>query len=369
MRSILSRYVLREFLTPVFYCFIGFASLYLAIDVFGQFDHIIPAKPPITVILAYVGGSLAKVFGVIMPASLFLGGLYAMWQLSRHSEIIAMRATGFSFITITQPIIVASFVFAALVFLNSEFYAPNATAMSKKIKENKFVIPEDSNKFEKVLYHNLAKGREWQIGVLDLRGALKNVEIAWINNGKTTQSLTASRAVFHDGIWYFDTAQIKQFSSIGDETPYVSKVTNYDILPMPELNETMRALVFSAQQGNLLDESESLSIADMKEYLDSQPNMSENQKRKWSYNIFNRFSNPLSCVVITLFAIPFGVATGRQSVFIGVLSAIVLFLLFYVMNITCGALAQGAYLPIKVGATLPSVIFLGTGIYLFYKQR
>lgn len=366
---ILSRYVLREFLTPVLYCFIAFASLYLVIDVFGQFDDIIPAKPPFNVIMTYIGGSVAKVFGVIMPASLFLGGLYAMWQLSRHSEIIAMRANGISFISITKPIIISSFIFAAIVFLNSEMYAPGATSLSKRIKDNHFSMSNSSVKIENVLYHNLEKGREWQIGILDLRGALKNIQITWVQSGTNTQELIADRAILNNGIWIFAGAQLTRFSSLGENSHYGNHVIKQDILPMPELDETLREFIFSAQQGNLLDDSENLSVLDMKTYLDNQPNMFPEQYRKWQYNIFNRFASPFACVVITLFAIPFGVATGRQSVFIGVLSAIILFLFYYVMNITCGALAQSGQLPIAVGATLPSIIFLLTGIYLFYRQR
>lgn len=366
---ILSRYVLREFLTPVLYCFIAFASLYLVIDVFGQFDNIIPAKPSFDIIIAYVGGSLAKVFGVIMPASLFLGGLYAMWQLSRHSEIIAMRANGISFITITSPIIIASFVFAALVFLNSEFYAPGATTMTKRIKDNRFQMTEESRQFEKVLYHNLEKGREWQIGTLDLHGILNKITISWVVNGTNTQELTAEHAIVNNGIWYFSDAVLSKLNLMNDGTGYHKDEKRFDIIPMPELDETIREFVFSAQQSNLLEDSDNLSIIDMKTYLSTQPNMLPEQYRKWSYNIFNRFSAPFSCVVITLFAIPFGVATGRQSVFIGILSAIILFLIYYVMNITCGAFAQSGQLPIAVGATLPSIVFLFTGIFLFYRQR
>lgn len=366
---ILSKYVLREFLTPVIYCFTAFASLYLVIDVFGQFDNIIPAKPPVSMILAYIGGSLAKVFGVIMPASLFLGGLYAMWQLSRNSEIIAMRANGIGFVSITMPLIAAALVFAALVFANSEFYAPDATSAARKIKDSKFRAVEESGRFEKVLYHNMEQNREWQIGCLDSRGGLDDVKVTWLENGISSQELEAKHAVNGNGIWYFSDAVFTQFGSMKDGTRFISREIKQDILPMPELGESIREFVFSAQQSNLLEDSDSLSVADMKTYLDNQPNMLPEQYRKWRYNIFNRFAAPFSCVVITLFAIPFGVATGRQSVFIGVLSAIVLYLVFYVMNITCGALAQSGHLPVAAGATLPSVIFLGMGIYLFYRQR
>ena len=50
-----------------------------------------------------------------------------------------------------------------------------------------------------------------------------------------------------------------------------------------------------------------------------------------------------------LTAIPAGVATGRQSVFIGVVSAILMFLIFYVLTLSCGVLAKKGAIPISAG--------------------
>ena len=51
---ILSRYVLREFLTPVFYCIVAFASLHVVLELFGEFDKILAAKPASLALLACI---------------------------------------------------------------------------------------------------------------------------------------------------------------------------------------------------------------------------------------------------------------------------------------------------------------------------
>ena len=87
------------------------------------------------------------------------------------------------------------------------------------------------------------------------------------------------------------------------------------------------------------------------------------------YDIHARLVAPLSCLIITLFAIPAGVATGRQSVFVGVILAVAMFFGFYASSLGCMVLAKNALLPPLLGAWLPNLLFLGAGGYLFFRQR
>ena len=89
----------------------------------------------------------------------------------------------------------------------------------------------------------------------------------------------------------------------------------------------------------------------------------------WRYTIYNRFAAPLTCLVITLFAIPAGVATGRQSVFLGVVMAVALFFLYYALTLVLGIMAKKDLIPVGVGVLLPHIVFLAAGLVLFHRQR
>jgi lipopolysaccharide export LptBFGC system permease protein LptF len=78
---------------------------------------------------------------------------------------------------------------------------------------------------------------------------------------------------------------------------------------------------------------------------------------------------PLACLVITLFAIPAGIATGRQSVFRGIVGALAMFFAFYGLTILCMALSRWGVLPPVVAAMLPDALFLAIGCRLFWKHR
>ena len=76
---ILTRYVFREFLVPLFYCLCGFISIYVLFELSGSFSRIADAKPPALTILKYFCGYLAPFFQYLAPAALMLATLYTMW--------------------------------------------------------------------------------------------------------------------------------------------------------------------------------------------------------------------------------------------------------------------------------------------------
>ena len=368
---ILRRYVLREFMTPVFYCFLAFASLYVTIELFGEFDKIIPAKPPITMVLRYLGGFLSKDFQWLVTPSLLLGGLYTMWQLARHSEITAMRANGISFITITSPMLLASFFFAGLIVLNSEFYAPDASREAAQIKASEFK-GYGPDVYNDVPFSNVRDHRDWQIGrFMPATNTVENVKITWGDSlGRPQVTLEAASGCYMDGAWWFGTnTTVKHFNVSENGEIVQTSRTVHDLLVMPEITETPRDFLLGLRQNSIMEESVFMSIDDMRRYVDTRPNLAPMARTSWDYEIANRFAAPFACVVITLFAIPAGVATGRQSVFIGVVSAILMFLVFYVLTISCGVLAKKSVLPIWAGILIPNAVFLTAGLYLFWRQR
>ncbi len=368
---ILSKYVLREFLTPVVYCFVAFAALHLVFEIFGEVDKILAAKPPASLLLRYIAGFLTKDLQWLVTPSLMLGGLYSMWQLARHSEITAMRANGISFSSITAPILCVSAIVGALVFVCGEFYAPDAIYDSALIKESGFksgarkLIPD-------MHFNNVADRRDWNAAIFDCQDQkLTDVKITWTDDaGHIVQVLAAPTAAYVDDAWIFQDASMTKFVfQPGAAAQVASDRAERPLLVMPELVETPRDFVIEQNQQGVNPETASLSVRDMMRYVKMRPNLQGTVRRTWTYEIANRFAAPLACIFITLFAIPAGVATGRQSVFAGVVTAIVLFIGYYAFSLFCGVQAKGGAIPIWLGLALPNITIFIAGMYLFRRQR
>jgi lipopolysaccharide export system permease protein len=366
---ILTRYVLREFLTPVFYCILGFSLIYLVIELFGEFDKILQARPPATLVLVYLVGYLSPLVQWLLPASLLLGGLYAMWQLARHSEITAMRATGIGFGAITAPMLWSATGFAILLALNSEFYAPEGSRLAHLIKENRFKPIQHGRVYQDVPYRNFAERREWRISRLNLRNASTGqLRITWTDaEGMPQRVLSAKRAQYMDGVWWFFSPEFTEHQQRGGLMQTMPLGRTLDIISMPELTERPRDFLLELMQND--EDRENLSLRDMIRYVKARPRLTRDVKVGWRYAIYYRLVSPWSCLVITLFAIPAGVATGRQSVFLGVMMAVALFFLYYVLTFVLGGMAKKDLIPVGVGVLLPNLIFLAAGLILYYRQR
>lgn len=132
---------------------------------------------------------------------------------------------------------------------------------------------------------------------------------------------------------------------------------------MPELTETPRDFLLMNKAW------EFYTVRDMIHYIKKNPYLDKTEIASKSFDIHARLAAPFSCLIITLFAIPAGVATGRQSVFKGVIMGISFFFAFYIVSNGCMILAKNALIPAMPAAWFANVLFLIIGLFLFYRQR
>ena len=83
------------------------------------------------------------------------------------------------------------------------------------------------------------------------------------------------------------------------------------------------------------------------------------------FDFWYRIAAPWSCLVITLFSIPAGITTGRQSVFKGLLLVLVTFFLFYAFSVLLEYCGQHGYLAPFLAAWLPNLVFLAIGVAMY----
>ena len=103
--------------------------------------------------------------------------------------------------------------------------------------------------------------------------------------------------------------------------------------------------------------------------MQTHPNMTVKMRREMECEYWTQIAAPLACIVITLFAIPAGVATGRQSVFKGIISALAMFFAVYVVSVGCMVLSRLGYMNAFIAAFFPDILFFAIGVYLFRRQR
>ena len=363
---ILFRYVFREFCVPLAYCLTGFLSVYVLFELFGVFNRMMEAKPGWGKIIIYFAGYLSPYIEWLVPACLMLAALYTMWSFCRHSELIAMRASGVGFFAIVRPMLVVALLMAVFVGWVNEAFVPRYAQWAKQFRAARFK-QADMDLEDNIVYHNVKASRIWNVGAVmnETATALEDVSISedWPTGGRK-RTIKAPRAEYLDGEWWLMRPVSFHFDIRGNEIPSPTpELERMAFRRFPEFGEVPRDFILQNRS------SEYYSTADRRRFLATHPNMTAKFRREMEYDLWAQIASPLACIVITLFAIPAGVATGRQSVFKGILGALGMFFAFYALTIGCLVLARLGYLPAVLAAFLPDVVFLAIGIVLFHHQR
>jgi len=364
---ILTRYVLREFLVPFVYCLTGFVSIYVLFDLFGSFSRMMNARISFRDAVLYFCGYLAPYFHYIVPAALMLATLYTMWSFCRHSEIIAMRASGISFLTIVKPLLAVSLAMAVFVVYVNESFVPYKAQWAAQMKTYQFDQSEFA-KADNIVFRNSKGFRTWNVNELldedgECLGSVR-VLVDRPNGGARLLNIVADRAEYLDGEWWLTNPKVQHYDAQGREV--ATETPELDALKLrcfPEFREKPSDFLMQNRPWKFS------SVRERLRYLRMHPELAESVRRDYQYDIWAQIAAPFACLIITLFAIPAGIASGRQSVFKGILGALGLYFAFYGCTIGMMVLAKNGWFPAIPAALLPDVLFLFLGVRAFLKQR
>ena len=369
--SLIVRYLLRQFLGPLLTCLVAFNGIFVLFDLSGHLSRFLDADLPLPMILKYYLGVVCTYSHWFLPASCMLATLYSMWQLSHHSELTAMRASGISFHRLTLPFFCTAIVASLLTFANEEWLAPPLGAWSDRLKDSGFTETRRGTA-ENVFFTNYEANRTWRIASVDLssdetaahvaipeedadRVPPPAVEIKARNaEGRNVWGVRADRADWLDGTWWLTNPRQMHFDLDGMELPDTA-VRVVDLpanVPFPELTEKPRDIRIAERRDNA-----HLSSREMLRKMRTSRSGSAEDR----YDFWYRIAAPWACLVITLFSIPAGITTGRQSVFKGILLVLVTFLSFYAFSLLLKYFGQHGVLPAALAAWLPNLVFLAIG--------
>jgi lipopolysaccharide export system permease protein len=158
--KIIDRYLLREYLKPVFFCITGFTMIFIVWDLMGHISRFIDASTPLLLILKFYLFLLAPSLLLLVPASLLLATLYTLWSMTRTNQITAMRASGISLQRIMGPFILVAVMFSLLLLALNETYVPGMAMWAERFENNKYVLA-DKHLAKDVRFINGRAHRSW----------------------------------------------------------------------------------------------------------------------------------------------------------------------------------------------------------------
>jgi lipopolysaccharide export system permease protein len=367
---LLDRYFLRELLTPLVYCLGGFLVFWISFSLFTRLGDLQEAKLHLLDVIELCVAWTPECLVTVLPIALLLALLYTLTQHARHNEITALRAAGVSLWRLCLPYFLVGFAASVALFALNEIGAPRSTAWADRIL-NRYVQKREDAENQFHGFTNVRANRFWFFNEYRPKAGEMSgpIVVNWTLPDGSIRKLYADRAAYSKPGWTF--FNVKEFKQAGETAPVVPFLQN-DQLTMPEFDETPAEIENEIRMGeyeNLHSRKLNVPLSVLWEYLRRHPNLPPAEAGKWWTKFDGRLAAPWTCLVVVLIAIPFGVASGRRNLFVGVAGSIFICFTYFVVQQVGLALGTGGFLPPWLAAWLPNMAFGATGLLLAARVR
>jgi lipopolysaccharide export system permease protein len=375
LMRLLDRYLLREFASPFLYCLVGFFVFWLSFDLVAQLNSFQRSNLSALDIGRYYLIKTPDQLAVVIPVALLLGLLYALTNHSRHNELTAARAAGISLWRLSMPYFATGFFLTVFMFVMNEIWLPDSYAAAERLMNRREAgRPASERHWErKVGFTNTRNQRKWFIEAYNIKThEMVRPRIEWTLVQGTRREISAEAGHWSGNAWVLTNVQELVYPPVKGALPGPPIETN--LMVLPELSETPADIeseirIAKINSSNLRQiRKAQFSIQEILEYESRNPERGE-KAAILETKFHGRIAGPWTCVVVVLIALPFGAASARRNVFVGVASSIVICFTYFVLVQVALALGTGGRVPPWLAAWGPNLLFGLAGLLLTWRIR
>lgn len=371
-RTILETYTLKTFLQPLIFCFIGFSSLWILMDLIDALkDYQQAGTDTSDIAWAYIK-MLPFIYVSVAPASLLLAVLYSLTRMSRSNEIIAMLTAGRSLWEILRPLYVVA-AYASLIGMVANYHwAPRGEgqrlALLKDKSEKK---SRRASLATSVLHRNEQTGRTWYVASVPadaLGDKLRDVSVRQTDEkGRMLHGWYATSARWWPGprVWSFyggvEVLYEKKEAKDIQQFPVVTRTTGVTSsrLDMEGWTETPWSIISSALA------PDNMGVPELATCLEPDNGVPAEKLGAFELQLYQRFSVPWQCLFIVMTTAPLGIAYSRRGSIGGIAIAVFFFFGLLFMDNLFSSMVKGQHLPAWLGVWMPHLILGIIAVVLF----
>jgi lipopolysaccharide export system permease protein len=357
--TILSRHIFGEFIKIFLSILAGILIVYVCMDFLQKADRFISHKANIRQVLFYFIYSIPAMAASSLPIAALIAALLSLGNLSRHNEIIAMRASGMSLAAIIAPVIVGGVLISGLAFINNEFIMPAFTARANHIKNI-----EIEGKLQPVVFRQRKlwlRGPDNSIANIDLVSPDRN-EMLGINIYKMTpdytvhERITAESLLWENGAWRLKNG--RKFT-----------ITGSGIKAQPADGEIFNLVGSPSDLGMIAKTSQEMNFTELWDYV-RRLKMSGYKAARYEVELHNKLAFPLSSLLMVLIATPLSLQKVRSGGFgKGIAFAVLIAFIYWALLSIGTALGRAGALPPFEAAWLANVLFAAASVYILFKMQ
>ncbi|RMH59885.1 MAG: LptF/LptG family permease [Zetaproteobacteria bacterium] len=305
----------------------------------------------VALLIEYLALKIPFMIGEFMPIVILLATSVFLVDLSRHHEIVAIRAAGLGINKIVLPATTVALLAAMISFAIDQWVAPVTNHRLESIE--RVHIKHQAAPHQRIQW--LKDGHSfYRLTPLPHRHYALII-LRTDEKGQWREKIESGRASYRDGKWILHHPIISRPSQEG------LSITRRKQLIVPSAASPKTAAPPAPSEMDLLTLNR--YVADLERAgLKAEP---------YIYALHKKLAAPLACLFMALLSIALCThASGRSGAASwGVVLAIGLGLLFYVFNNASALLATHGQLPAAFAAWLPSCVFGGLSVFLLLQRE
>ncbi|BCB26364.1 LPS export ABC transporter permease LptG [Sulfurimicrobium lacus] len=350
---ILHRYLAREIYASTAFVFAALLSLFAFFDLIHELGDLGKGNYRLPQIMGFVALNLPGHVYELFPIAALIGTLFALAQLSAHSEFTVMRVSGLSTQRFALSLMQTGMVFVLLTLLFGELITPGAERMAEqlRLKATSSVVAQE---FRSGLW--LKDDRSF-VNVREILPdtTLLGVKIFQYDSGYHLKMVSYSDRGHYEteGRWLLEDVTQTHFE--GDRT-------TVEKLPQLAWKSVLNPDILSV----LLVVPEQMSAWNLYQYV---VHLRENKQKTIRYEIalWSKLAYPFATLVMMIFALPFAYHQTRSGgiggkIFLGIMVG----LSFHLLNRVFAHLGLLNDWPPLFSASFPAIAFLSIALGMIW---
>jgi lipopolysaccharide export system permease protein len=351
----LDRYVASLYLKVWAICVFGAPFLFIVFKLTDDLDKYLARGLTVQqVLLAYVYDFPYQMSLSLPVASLF-GAVFTVALMSRHSEVVAAKASGVSFYRLIAPMV----VLGALVSIGG-LALGELVPITNRLRAEALEERARPNRQKTNFVYGADGGRAYTVRKLTAdEGEIQDIVIDREGTGAEypTYRIYAPRAVFTDERWMMLNGYLNYFPERDRMVSFA-----FDSLWQLDFSETPQDLQAEPK------DPEEMNYAELGRFIDS-IKRSGGDAGKLEVERMLKIALPIACLIVVLFGSALGNSTGRAGPAMGVGIALANVLIYLLCVRIAQGLGAGGVLSPYLAAWFPNTLFLALGLVLLARTR
>lgn len=355
---IVDRYILGEALGPFAVALGAFIVLITGHMLFTVVEVIVEHGVPLPSVLRFVALQVPGAAVLALPVATLMGCALATNRLASDNEIVAMRAGGLSLARALVPLMGLGALASVATLTINETAVPWSRHEAEALVRD-MVLRRQSLAFEPGRFTDTGQGITIFVGEPSpVPGELRDLMVFQSQSGDWPMLATAPSAVFRGDRLYPVGTRFYYFDGNGLTTLRSASVE----IDLRQIGTGSTRLAGPTGMSEM-------SLRDLRAEYRRQEELAPGSGRSYALEIQARLAMAASCFVFAVLAGPVTLRFGRGQSLIGILSAMVITFVYFLVMIWTRALGEGGVLPPVVAAWAQNVVLLAAATIGIYRLR